>query len=281
MSYALAGSRLAHTARCTLEASREARWFPVTPGARTRAQARALQRTCVQLVSGFGLDIRTIGPRPSGRVVLVSNHLSYIDPIVLATVMPCTVIAKSSVERWPLIGPRMRELGVVFVDREDGLSPARALRQARRALLEGVSVLNFPEGTTTDGTRLLPFARGMFGVARLAQVPVVPIGLRLGHAELTWTGGETFLPHYARTAARPSLSALLRIGAPLHPAHFPSAAAFAAVARREVARLLEDPRDDHHALAIPRDAGLRRVVPAPRPDPVLPAADGVLRRATA
>lgn len=215
MSYALAGSRLAHTARCTLEASREARWFPVTPGARTRAQARALQRTCVQLVSGFGLDIRTIGPRPSGRVVLVSNHLSYIDPIVLATVMPCTVIAKSSVERWPLIGPRMRELGVVFVDREDGLSRARALRQARRALLEGVSVLNFPEGTTTRGDRLHPFRPGIFGVAADLDVPIVPVRIEFSDPALCWVGDDAFLPHFLGFVRRTDARVTVRFGKPV------------------------------------------------------------------
>lgn len=215
MSFALAGSRLAHTARCTLDAHREVRWFPVTPGARRRAQARALQRTCVSLVTGFGLDVRTIGPRPEGRVLLVSNHLSYIDPIVLATTVPCTAIAKASVERWPFLGARLSELGTIFVDREDGMSRARALRQARRALLDGVSVLNFPEGTTTNGDRLHPFRRGLFGVAQELDVPIVPVRIQLSDPDLCWVGDDNFLPHFLKFVRRTDARITVRFGNPL------------------------------------------------------------------
>jgi 1-acyl-sn-glycerol-3-phosphate acyltransferase len=198
-----------------LEARREVRWFPVTPGARRRAQARALQRTNLQLITGFGLDVRTFGPRPEGRVLLVANHLSYIDPIVLATVMPCTVLAKSEVERWPLIGARMRELGVVFVDREDGMSRARALREARRALLDGVSVVNFPEGTTTRGDRLHPFRRGLFGIARSLGVPIVPVRMEFSHPEMCWVGDDDFVSHFLRFVRRTDARVTMRFGKPL------------------------------------------------------------------
>jgi len=219
MSFALASSRLAHTARCTLEARDEARWLPVTPGARRRAQARVLQRTCVSLVTGFGLDVRTIGPRPVRHMVLVSNHLSYIDPIVLATIAPCTVLAKSSVEGWPLIGPRMRELGVIFVDREDGMSRARALREARTALRAGVSVLNFPEGTTTRGDHLHPFRPGIFGIASELAVPIVPVHIEFSDPEMCWVGDDNFLPHFLRFVRHRSPRITVRFGKPLryHP----------------------------------------------------------------
>jgi 1-acyl-sn-glycerol-3-phosphate acyltransferase len=66
-----------------------------------------------------------------------------------------------------------------------------------------VSVLIFPEGTTTHGDRVLPFKRGSFGVAALAGVPVVPVALRYESAAAAWVGDDTFLPHYMRTVAKP------------------------------------------------------------------------------
>jgi 1-acyl-sn-glycerol-3-phosphate acyltransferase len=87
----------------------------------------------------------------------------------------------------------------------------RALRSGLRALQKGVSVLGFPEGTTSRD-QVLPFQRGLFGLARIARVPMVPIALRYDDPAAAWVGDEWFLPHYVRTAMRPETRATLRIG---------------------------------------------------------------------
>ncbi|MBK7156884.1 MAG: 1-acyl-sn-glycerol-3-phosphate acyltransferase [Sandaracinaceae bacterium] len=66
-----------------------------------------------------------------------------------------------------------------------------------------MSVLTFAEGTTTSGRGVLPFRRGIFGAARIARVPVVPMALRYEDPELPWVGSQSFLPHYLRTASKP------------------------------------------------------------------------------
>ena len=104
---------------------------------------------------------------------------------------------------WPILGAGAAALGVLFVQRGDAWSGARALRSALRALESGVSVLGFPEGTTSRGDDVLPFRRGLFGMAQLADVPVVPIAIHYSTAELRWFGDTWFLPHYLRTAMRP------------------------------------------------------------------------------
>jgi 1-acyl-sn-glycerol-3-phosphate acyltransferase len=194
---------------------------------------------------------------------------------VLGQLAPCAPIAKGEVAGWPVIGSGAVALGVSFLERGNAMSGARVLRRALRSLDAGVAVLNFPEGTTSDGTRLLPFRRGIFGAARLAGVPIVPIALSYASPAIAWTGGASFMPHYLRTAARDQVAARLAIGSPILPWPRDSAGILAAAARREIAALL--------GLSVPRSSGVpdepavRVRVPAPRPDAVLPAAAGRLR----
>lgn len=233
---------------------------PPTP----RHRAVRLHATLAELVELHGLRVAVRGAWLDTPAIYVANHVGYLDPIVIGAQRGCAVIAKGELERWPVIGPACRHVGVIFVDRADPLSGARALRRALAALRAGVPVLNFPEGTTTDGDRLLPFRRGIFGAARIAGVPVVPIAIRCASPSLTWTGGQTFLPHYLKTAARRAPAVELSIGAAIRPDWFASADDLAAFTHTRVAQLLRGDEEPLHAPAI-----VRRV-PAPRTDAVLP-----------
>ena len=115
---------------------------------------------------------------------------------------------------------------------------AAVLRSARRALASGVSVLNFPEGTTSNGEQVLPFRRGIFGLARHARVPVVPIALRFDDADLAWFGDALFLPHYTRLLRRRDTVVRVRFGGPLTPERYGGAADLADEARAQVEHML-------------------------------------------
>jgi 1-acyl-sn-glycerol-3-phosphate acyltransferase len=80
-------------------------------------------------------------------------------------------------------------------------------------------VLNFPEGTTTSG-RMLRFQRGMFGVARIADVPVVPVALSFERRELAWVNDEMLLPHYARTLRAGPCIVRVKVGGAMNPHEF-------------------------------------------------------------
>jgi lyso-ornithine lipid O-acyltransferase len=189
--------------------------LPDAPGERCRARARTLQGAARELCARHGLRARVLGALPEPPFVLVANHLSYLDPLVLAALTPCTAIAKHEIDRWPVVGARTRDLGVLLVDRGCAHSGARALRGALRALRHGVSVLNFPEGTTTRGDLVLSFRSGIFGVARLAGVPIVPAAIAYDAPELCWAGDDLFLPHYLRFLGRRDAGARVALGAPL------------------------------------------------------------------
>jgi 1-acyl-sn-glycerol-3-phosphate acyltransferase len=182
-----------------------------------RRRGERLQRVAADVCRVHGFDLRVEGVLTTKPCVLVANHVSYIDAIALASLAPCTIIAKGEVRGWPLIGAGCDALGILFVDRHDAWSGARALRRSLRALDAGMSVLGFPEGTTSSGEDVLPFRRGLFGLAQIADVPVVPIAIHYAAPELRWFGDSWFLPHYLRTAMRPRSLIHVRLGRPIAP----------------------------------------------------------------
>ncbi|XXX77191.1 lysophospholipid acyltransferase family protein [Sorangium sp. So ce134] len=189
--------------------------LPELPASRNRERARLLHGIARELCAMHALRVRVTGALPAPPFVLVANHVSYLDPIVLASLTPCTAIAKQEIGGWPIVGDRARDLGVLLVDRRRPESGARVLRSALRALRHGVPVLNFPEGSTTRGEEVLPFRKGIFGLARIAGVPIVPAAITYDAPELCWAGDDTFVPHYLRFSMRREASACITFGPPL------------------------------------------------------------------
>lgn len=185
--------------------------------------------------------VRTIirGALPTGPAVLVANHVSYFDPMIITSLVPAVPVAKREVSGWPVVGDVCKRLGVQFVTRECGMSGARVLRSALRALSEDVSVLVFPEGTTTRGDEVLPFRRGIFGIAAHAGVPVVPVALRYERANVAWVGDDAFLPHYVRTMGEACTRVSVEFLPPLYPRQGVRPEELAAEARRSVTAALE------------------------------------------
>lgn len=210
-----------------------------TGGARARARARALRDGCRAVLAHHGIEAHVQGLPPVGPALLACNHVSWLDPIVVAAHVPCAPISKLDVRGWPLIGVVASRLGVIFYERGNRSSGCEVLREAAQALGNQVSLLNFPEGTTTDGARVAPFQKGLFGLALRLGVPVVPVAIRHRPADLAWTGDATFLPHYLRLAARGRSGVRLRFGNPVRADRHPTAAGLAAEVRDQVAMLLE------------------------------------------
>ena len=181
------------------------------------------------------IDVRAVGELPSGPALFVSNHVGYFDPMVIGGLTPCVSVAKRELLSWPFVGRRLRNLGVVFVDRADPWSGVRALRAMLRALRLGASVLNFPEGTTTDGRGVLPFRRGAFGAARIAGVPVVPVRIDYEDPRTAWFGDATFVPHYLAVLSRGPVRARVTFGRPIPSRADLSARALADAARSAIA----------------------------------------------
>jgi 1-acyl-sn-glycerol-3-phosphate acyltransferase len=162
------------------------------------ARARALSKTCRMLCQMHQLRPRLEGKLPTGPVIFVSNHMGYVDPLAICSLVPCSPIAKSEVATWPLIGGLAEQLNVIFVERGNHQSAALALQTAMRRLEAGVSILNFPEGTTTRG-EMRDFRRGIFGISALMGVVVVPLALSFDDPELCWVDDDNLVGHYSRS----------------------------------------------------------------------------------
>jgi 1-acyl-sn-glycerol-3-phosphate acyltransferase len=111
-------------------------------------------------------------------VLVVSGHVSWVDIFAIDSVMPARFVAKSEIRDWPLLGWLAERAGTLFIRRSRRRDTALVNDRATAAMLAGDVFAVFPEGTTTDGTELLPFARGIFGLAQLAGVPVIPVAVR-------------------------------------------------------------------------------------------------------
>ena len=124
-------------------------------------RARWLQQACRGVLAGVGVPVHVEGTPPL-QGLLVSNHLSYLDIAVYAAAVPCVFVAKIEVSRWPFFGVAARAAGSLFIDRGNRASAnAVALEIAARLSLP-VPILVFPEGTSTNGARVLRFHSGLF-----------------------------------------------------------------------------------------------------------------------
>ena len=206
-----------------------------------RARAALFAEMSRRFLAIYGVEVRIRGALPEGPAILVPNHLGYLDPLAIGALGGFSPIAKSEVGAWPYVGAMGRAVGVNYFVRGDPMSGFRVLRRAARVLRSGTPVLNFAEGTTTVGDRVLPFRRGVFGLARRLGVPVVPIRLRFERRDLAWIDDAAFLPHFLDFASRPGERVSVEVLEPLDPGRFGSAEALAEATRAAVERGAVDP----------------------------------------
>ena len=146
--------------------------IPLLPRAK-RLQARTawLHRWSEFACSMMGIRVRTCGTMPRSGL-LVSNHLTYLDVIVLSSIWPCVFVAKRDIATWPLFGWLARAAGTIFVDREHRLSSPAVVDSVRHAIAKGSFVVLFPEGTSSDGSTVLPFKSALLESAAQLRCPV-------------------------------------------------------------------------------------------------------------
>lgn len=113
-----------------------------------------------------------------GNMLIVANHISWLDIFVLNALQPARFIAKAELKRWPLIGPMIQRCGTLFIERERRRDAHRVNEDARRVLAEGDVIAIFPEGTTTDGTELLPFHASLLQPVIDAAGHLQPVAIR-------------------------------------------------------------------------------------------------------
>lgn len=125
------------------------------------------------------LDVVGHPPAPGVPTLVLANHVSWLDIPVLAALMPLSFIAKSEIADWPLVGFLAKLQRCVFIDRSRKASTAKVNAQVAERLGAGDAIVLFPEGTTGDGIRLLPFRSSLVGAARSALIDHTAEAIRL------------------------------------------------------------------------------------------------------
>jgi len=159
---------------------------------------RETGRLCVRLMLAcIGVPLRVLGGQrlPAGASIVICNHASYIDGIVLTAALPrrYTFVVQDGAAHWPLVGRCLSRMGVVFVNRKDSRAGARTTRELMRRLHNGESLAVFAEGTFKAEAGLLPFKLGAFLMAARCSVPTVAVAIR-GSRRLY--GGGRRLPRW-------------------------------------------------------------------------------------
>jgi 1-acyl-sn-glycerol-3-phosphate acyltransferase len=161
--------------------------LPVLPLLTARGRSAAGRRWARALLRGLGVRLVVRGRRPVRRALLVSNHVSWLDILVMLAVAPCRMLAKREVRNWPVIGWLAAAAGTVFIDRSRPKRLPRTVAEVGAALRAGAVVAVFPEGTTWCGSAAGRFRPAMFQAAIDARAVVVPVRLtfRLSDGEST------------------------------------------------------------------------------------------------
>jgi 1-acyl-sn-glycerol-3-phosphate acyltransferase len=176
---------------------------------------RWMQRWCRGLLRVFGVDdalVGTLPPPARGARLVVANHRSPLDILLLLQHFGGHVLSRADLAGWPILGAAARNANTIFVDRDDPKSGVQAIRDIRNRLREGRTVIVFPEGTTFRGDEVRAFVGGAFAALRGIDVELVPVGIAYDEGAEFWD--ETFVQHMQRVLARPKTRVRLCIGEP-------------------------------------------------------------------
>ncbi|MFT4269310.1 MAG: lysophospholipid acyltransferase family protein [Xenophilus sp.] len=185
-------------------------------------RARHVERWAGRMLQVLGIRLEVQGSRPGeGPLLLVSNHISWLDIVTLHAARHVRFVSKAAVRHWPLIGTLSTGSGTLYIEREKRRDAMRVVHHMTEALRNGDRIAVFPEGTTSDGRVLLPFHANLLQAAISAGVPVQPAALRFVDAA---SGQISFASRYVdedtlvgslwRVLRAPPMVAIVRFGAP-------------------------------------------------------------------
>lgn len=179
-----------------------------------------VQAWSLQFLALWGVHLKVIGqPVRSGPALIVANHISWLDILVIHAARHCRFVSKSDIRDWPLIGTLATGAGTLYIERARRKDALRMVHDIAEALREGEVVAVFPEGTTSDGRGLLPFHANLIQSAIQADAPVQPMSIkfidaRSGEASFApcYIGDDTLVGSIWRTLSAPPITAVVHFG---------------------------------------------------------------------
>lgn len=184
-----------------------------------------VQAWSLKMLALLGIRLELHGrPCAGGPMLLVANHISWLDIVVMHAARYCRFVSKADVMHWPLIGTLATGSGTIYIERASRRDALRVVHRVAGSLNRGEVVAVFPEGTTSDGVDLLPFHGNLIQAAVSADAPAQPVALsfietRTRALTLTpcYVGDDSFVFSLWRTLAGPPVTAVVRYGEPQLP----------------------------------------------------------------
>jgi len=167
----------------------------------------------------WGISVKVTGEISKERpLLIISNHFSYLDVFALGSVMPVRFSPKSDVRNWAVIGFLCKISGQIFIDRR--ISQTKNASELLKAEIDNDIISIFPEGTTNDGTQILPFKSSLFAIIENKNLTVQPVTIiytKLNNQLITaanrhqvgWYGDMDFFPHFMKFLQQKSLEVKL------------------------------------------------------------------------
>ncbi|MGW1913466.1 lysophospholipid acyltransferase family protein [Streptomyces sp. NPDC002076] len=204
-----------------------------------RIPAEWVRRWCRAIVRAMGVRVRfTGGAAPAGGLLLVANHVSWLDIPLLTAVRPARMLAKTEIRQWPVAGALAARGGALFIERDRIRALPETVARIAEALREGAAVAAFPEGSTWCGRAHGRFHRAVFQAALDAGVPVQPVGLRYRQetgggpsTAAAFVGEDTLLASLWRVARTRGLIAEVEVRPVIRPGAHPDRRALARAAQ--------------------------------------------------
>ena len=184
-----------------------------------------VQAWSLGMLTLLGIRLELHGePCAGGPMLLVANHISWLDILVMHAARYCRFVSKADVMRWPLIGTLATGSGTIYIERASRRDALRVVHDVAESLKRGEVVAVFPEGTTSDGNHVLPFHANLIQAAVSANAPAQPVALsfidtRTRAVSFTpcYVGDDSLMNSVWRTLGGPPVTAVVRYGVPQMP----------------------------------------------------------------
>jgi 1-acyl-sn-glycerol-3-phosphate acyltransferase len=225
-------------------------------GATLQTRTAWCNRQALRYLRLLNVEVTVRGTPPNGGL-LTCNHLSYLDIVVLSGIHRQVFLSKAEVKSWPIIGWLTRCAGTLFVRRDRKADVADLQSQIHDVVAQGIPLTIFPEGTSSDGSTVLPFRSSFLEPAAQNNWPVTPawIGYRLDEGsvadEVCYWRDMTFAPHFFKLLSKKKIYVTVVFGEPIESGL--SRKQMAAVLHREVMKLAA--QSPERPVAIPTFGG--------------------------
>jgi len=160
-------------------------------------------------------------PALNGPLLMVANHMSWLDITALHAARFCRFVSKADIKKWPFIGMLASGIGTLFIERESRRDAMRVVHHMTQSLRSGDVLGVFPEGTTSDGAGLLPFHANLIQAAIAADAPIQPVALQFidtttGQRSTApcYVGDDTLAESVWRTLTTPNIAVMISFGEP-------------------------------------------------------------------